>query len=756
MTVVNNMKLKLKKISVKNLKKFKLQFSSLKIKKGIVLALAKKEFLGFINSPLAYIIAIPFLIISSFLYFRSALVLNQANLRPFFEFLPWLFLLLVPALSMRLLTDERQQGTLELLFSHPILEAEIIISKFLGSLAFLSLILLATLGLPITLLLFSKPDIGLILSQYLGALFLGSAFLSIGLAVSTYVKKPTASFLLSASISFGLVLAGMDLVTIMLPSPINIIVQQLSITNHMNSLSRGLLDLRDVLYFLTLTFLFLLLSIIKLSHRKSIENKKIKARLNFVFLLILTIGISFNAFMIKFPWRIDLTKQKLFTLSRGTKQTLKDLPEEINLTLYVSKDLPGPIQPTLKQIQDLLKDYQRYGTKIKLETVDPGTNQEAATQAQENGIQEITFNQMSTGKFEVQTGFLGLTIKHKEETEVLPFIENADDLEYQLTRTIRKLTSEQEKIIGIASFTMGQNQYLQKVLGTEYTIQNITLEKEEELENLNALIIVDDGLTEQATAAGILRNYLANNGKALVLTSGVNVSPQILTTTKNQSEVSKVLSEYGITLNQDLVYDLQLNETISLAQGGVRYLIPYPFWLKALVTSSDFPVIKDTESVTLSWPSSLKLEQKEGSSLKKILETSKNAGFQNDDFTIAPEQVRSITWKKSENIPLGAVVEKNETKLAVVASTSLIEDQFVQNSPSNLNLAISLIDWLAMDDALASIPHKSGASNPFRFTNPGQPSLVQYGNVIIPSVVLALFAAYWLRRRKNLTLRKYS
>lgn len=725
------------------------------MKKNIVYALAKKEFFGFINSPMAYIITVPFLVISSFLYFRSALMLNEANLRPFFELLPWLFLLLVPALSMKLLTDERQQGTIELLFGHPILEAEIILAKFLGSLCFFVLILMTTFGLPITLLIFSKPDIGLLISQYLGAVFVGAAFLSIGLAVSTYVKNATASFLLAASISFCLILVGLDFFTIMLPWPINKIAQQLSITTHMNSLARGLLDLRDVLYFLTLTSLFLINSIIKLSTRKTAENKKIETRLNFIFFVILILGISLNVFMLKFPWRIDLTKQKLFTLSKGTKQTLKKLPEEVNLTLYVSKDLPAPIQPTLKQVEDLLKDYQRYGQKIKLETIYLGSSQEAAEQALENNIQEITFNQMSTGKFEVQTGFLGLTVKYKEKTESLPFIQSADDLEYQLTRRVRKLTSDKEKIIGFTNFTMGQNQYIKEALGTEYTIKDITLETEEEIEELSALIIIDDGLGEQATAAGILKNFLTNNGKALVLSDGINVNPQVLSTTKSKSKILETLSEYGITVNKDLVYDLQLNETISLGQGGLRYFLPYPFWLKSLVVNDNLPSLKGIESVTLSWPSSLKLEQKENISLNKILETSKNAGQQKDNFTLAPQEVRSLTWKQSENIPLGATAERGEARLAVIASSSLIEDQFIQNSPSNLALAINLVDWLAMDKALASIPHKSGINNPFQFTNPNQPAMVQYGNIAVPPILIILFAAYWLRRRKNLTLRKY-
>jgi len=130
--------------------------------KKIILTIAKKEFFNFINTPLAYVVSVPFLLISLFLYFRTAMVIGEASLRPFFELLPWLLLFLGPALSMSLLSDEQKKGTMELLFGHPVSEGEIILGKFSGAFAFFVLILLTTLGLPITLVVFSKPDLGIV------------------------------------------------------------------------------------------------------------------------------------------------------------------------------------------------------------------------------------------------------------------------------------------------------------------------------------------------------------------------------------------------------------------------------------------------------------------------------------------------------------------------------------------------------------------------------------------------------------------
>lgn len=134
-------------------------------------ALVKKEFMGFVNSPLAYLIIVPFLLISHFLFFRTALVLGDANLRPFIELLPWFLVVIAPALAMRSFSDENKKGTLELLYSHPVSEWTIVWAKYLGLVLFYLLMLATTVMLPLTLIIFSSPDIGLIFSQYLELLY---------------------------------------------------------------------------------------------------------------------------------------------------------------------------------------------------------------------------------------------------------------------------------------------------------------------------------------------------------------------------------------------------------------------------------------------------------------------------------------------------------------------------------------------------------------------------------------------------------
>jgi len=596
-----------------------------------------------------------------------------------------------------------------------------------------------------------------VFSQYLGALLLAATFISLGLAASSWVKSSIGSFLLAASIGFAFILVGLDVVVLALPWPFSQIAAEASILTHMHSVARGVLDLRDLAYFVFVSLLFLFLAKIKLEARKAQEDKKLALRQNIILALILILGIGFNVLWQIYPLRIDLTKGRLFTVSKGTKQTLKKLPDKVKITLYASRSLPGTIAPTLKQVNDLLKDYQRLSKNLTVEYKYPDVDAEAAKEAADKGIKEVTFNKIGASKFEMQNGYLGLAISFKDKEETIPFINRTDDLEYQLTKRIRKLAAKKEKIIGLANYDFsGQYQIFQQTLETEFKVKTVDLEKKETATDSAGLIIIDNGESEEATAAANLKEFLNQGKSALLLTKGVTINPQTLQVEKSKSKFLEVLKDFGINVNKDLVYDLELNVPVSMGQGNIRYLVPYPFWLKALPAEGKLPILANINSVLLIWPSSINLDKKEGFDYLKILETGLNAGRIDKDFALSPQQIKSLPKPKKQKILLGSMAQNNKIKLAVLADFNLLNDQFVKNNPQNLSLATGLVDFLVQEKDLASIPKKSFGQAVFRFNSARQAVIVQYLNILTPSVLMIVWAIFWLSRRKRLTLRKYS
>lgn len=220
--------------------------------------IARREFASYFASPLATIFLTVFIALTGAFafYVGGFFERGQADLAPFFQYHPWLFLLLVPAVGMRLWAEERRSGTIELLMTLPISPWEAILGKFLAAWAFIGVALLATLPMWITVNILGRPDNGVILAGYLGSFLMAGAFLAIGSCVSALTKNQVIAFIVSASICFLLVMSGVELVQNVLrawtPAFVVSAVASLSFLSHCDRLIKGLIDLPSVIFFASL------------------------------------------------------------------------------------------------------------------------------------------------------------------------------------------------------------------------------------------------------------------------------------------------------------------------------------------------------------------------------------------------------------------------------------------------------------------------------------------------------------------------
>lgn len=227
----------------------------------------KKEFVSYFNSPIAYIFIGVFLVVSMWLFFQDFFLLGQASIRSYLSLLPWIFLFLTPAITMRLWSEEKRSGTIEILLTLPIKDSEVVMGKFLSSLAFLAVNLLLSLTLPITVAILGSLDFGPVIGGYLGALFLGAAYLSLGLYISSLTRNQIVAFLLAVVASFIFFIIGssmvVDSVSLWLAKTLSFI----GLGSHFANIAKGLLDSRDIIYYLTFILFFLFLNTKALSTR---------------------------------------------------------------------------------------------------------------------------------------------------------------------------------------------------------------------------------------------------------------------------------------------------------------------------------------------------------------------------------------------------------------------------------------------------------------------------------------------------------
>ena len=238
-------------------------------------AIVKRELTGYFGSPVAYVFIVIFLILSGFFtfYVSRFYELGQADLRAFFEWHPWIYLFLVPAVGMRLWADERRTGTIELLLTLPVTLTEVILGKFVAAWLFIGLALLLTFPLVLTVIYLGNPDMGAILCAYLGSFFLAGAYLSVGSVTSSLTRNQVVSFIISVIVCLFLVLAGWPPVTEIIsgwaPLWLVDVISGFSFMPHFASMERGILDLRDLLYYISVIFFMLFSNGVILQNRRS-------------------------------------------------------------------------------------------------------------------------------------------------------------------------------------------------------------------------------------------------------------------------------------------------------------------------------------------------------------------------------------------------------------------------------------------------------------------------------------------------------
>ena len=239
-----------------------------------ILSIFKREFTSYFVTPVAYVFIVIFLFMTGvFTFYLGAFYeSNQADLEPFFRFHPWLYLFLIPAISMRLWSDERKSGTIELLMTLPVSITDTVVAKYLAAWSFTGIALSLTFPMWVTVNYLGNPDNTVILASYIGSLIMAGGFLAIGSCISALTKSQVIAFVISVVICFMFILSGfpmvLDLFEGWAPQAVVDAIASFSFLTHFTSIKKGVIDIRDVIYFVALITFWLYVNIV------IIENKK--------------------------------------------------------------------------------------------------------------------------------------------------------------------------------------------------------------------------------------------------------------------------------------------------------------------------------------------------------------------------------------------------------------------------------------------------------------------------------------------------
>lgn len=426
-------------------------------------AITKKELSGAFGSPLALIFMGTFLLITLFVFFwvGTFFARGLADVRPLFTWMPLLLVFLVAALTMRQWSEEQRAGTLEMLMTLPVDTWRLVIGKFLAVMTLVLVALALTLCLPITVALLGNLDWGPVLGGYLAALLMAAAYAAIGLFVSSRTDNQIVALILTLLIGGALYLIGTSALLDFVPVSVAAVFRSLSTTTHFASIERGVLDLRDLIYYLSLAALFLTLNVLSLDSKRWSHGALTRPYRNARALGVVLVAVNLvllNGWLSPLAGlRADMTQNHVYTLSPTTKDLLASAQEPLLIRAYMSKNTHPLLAPLIPQVADMLHEYAAAsGGRVKAEVVDPATDSTLEAEANQTyGIQPTPFQVANRYESSVVNAYFDILVRYGDQSQVLKLSDlvsvksNPDgspdvelnSLEYNLTRAVKKVVA---------------------------------------------------------------------------------------------------------------------------------------------------------------------------------------------------------------------------------------------------------------------------------------------------------------------------
>lgn len=417
----------------------------------MIWTVAKKELRGYFNSAVAVIFLAAFLAVALYTFFwrEKFFARGLADLRPLFEWMPKLLIILVSALAMRLWAEERRAGTLEVLLTLPVARWKLVLGKFVAGLLLIAIALGLTLGLPVTIHAMGALDSGPVVGGYLAALLLSAAYLSIGMCVSAATDNQIVAFVGTAFLCGVAYAVGGD--------GTHELGRFFGTGIRFESVARGVLDLRDLAYYGSIVAVGVALNVILLARPTWGTGPRARPRRVGMLIgggLVLANAMALNAWLAPVSRaRIDLTQEGTYSLSDATKRILNGLDERLTLRAYLSDKTHPLLAPLVPQVRDLLEEYRRAGgSRLTVEELDPTTPEAKADAKERYDIAPERLRVVSDIERSVLNAYFAIAIEYGDQREVLRLgdliQERTTDigkveitlrnLEYQITKSIKK------------------------------------------------------------------------------------------------------------------------------------------------------------------------------------------------------------------------------------------------------------------------------------------------------------------------------
>lgn len=520
---------------------------------------------------------------------------------------------------------------------------------------------------------------------------------------------------------------------------------------------------------------------------------------------VLLVVVFANLLSLKGFLRLDLTRDKKFTLSSASIETVKNLADTMTVSAYFTEGLPSPYAQHSRYVKDMLEEYLAASTgKFAFEFLDPAaaeTEEDKAkkketkrdifgrmireptsveTELSELGLQPVEIRVIEDDQQQTKRAYMGIVIRYQEKHEVIPVVQNLSDLEKDMTSLMRKLTRMREPKLGVVKDPMGpQIERVSQALRQNMVVEAIDLTKEGNIaDDVDALLVVGSGEHFGEHGAEKIDAFLRKGKSAAILLDRNQIDPrsfqqQPVGPRSKTHEVFDLLKDYGIEIDAALVADASCASlNVQENRSGFTFSLPvkYPFVPELMNLSFESQITKGLSGVVLPFISKLTITPKDNLKVDVLARSSKVSWLEKDHLDLNPRrnwgeanivpdgphpliaEARGVLpARNTEGAPLDAQANGSkglESRLVVMGTSAFMWDDFL--SPPNQVLALNIVDWMLADSALLEMRAREFADAPFDADlSDGIRQAVKYGNIIGIPILLVLYGLVRWRMRES-------
>lgn len=524
-------------------------------------------------------------------------------------------------------------------------------------------------------------------------------------------------------------------------------------------------------------------------------------------LLVFGILVFINVISINIFSRIDLTGNKIYTLSSASKNLVNNLDDKLVVKAYFTDNLPSPYNNTRRYLKEILDDYKNYSNgNFQYEIISPSDEQELERDAQKFGIQPVQVQTFKDDRAEAMKAYMGIVFLYGGKQETLPFIGNTQNLEYDITGVIKRMTETELKKVGVLTGAnipgvdkMGS---ASQMISKYYNFTNVDASKNNPIPQDIAVLIVNSPkaqqqqqmMQQQQAPVQIPENfkfaidqYIMNGGKVIFLMNKVMVSSQQQFQFAQSTSVGieDMLESYGIKVNNDIIRDKECAYvSVPVQQGPLQFYtqIPFPYYPKIININQDIPAFSGIGQVFLSFTSSMDTSAAGPKGLKvdPLLTTSEKTGADKELAVIqATGTMPPDSLFKFKNLPVGVIytgvfnsfyngkpipadtvqgslaapteikAQSPETKVIVIGNGDFPLDEF-RGPAENVIFLSNMIDYLTDDVGLSEIKLKDANPKPLKSdVEESTKKIVKYGIMVLPPAIVLLYGVFRWRKRKT-------